>query len=295
MDKLMLVMLLASLSFDGQVLKQLAIQYGPLLILLLVVLAIGKFLIGRLNIEVARLLQNHPSWKRLQAFLYRNNSQTFLNAWKQYFSIHGNKSFFVFSFAACASLMIASAKFLTYHADAPGMILNDPVMAFLPLKDFSLWIFILEYLCVIFLVFYLADKPSAFVRGLWSVAALFWLRIVTILLLPLRPPTDMIFLVDPFTALFFGENHQVVNDLFFSGHISLLAIFYFMTQHRYLKAFLLLATLAIAVMLVAQRVHYTLDVVAAPVFSLVVFKLIFEGRVLLWLTTLRARYEKTFS
>lgn len=283
------------ISLDLDLLQQLAIQYGPLLVLLFVVLAVGKFLVGKLNIEVAQLLKGRPYWRNLQAFLSRNNVNTFTAAWKEYFSVPGNKSFFGFSFVAGAALMIASARFLTYISHRPGVVLDDYLMQLLPLHDFSNWIFILEYLCVIVVVFYLADKPAAFVKGLWTVAALFWLRIVTIVLIPLRPPSDMIFLVDPFATLFFGEGHQVVNDLFFSGHISLLALFFFMSENRYIRIFLASATIVIGLMLIAQRVHYTMDVVMAPLFSLLVYKLIYEGRILVWLTDLRTRYGRTLS
>jgi hypothetical protein len=283
------------ISLDLDLLQQLANQYGPLLVLLFVVLAVGKLLVGKLNIEVAQLLKGRPHWRGLQSFLSSHNSNTFISAWKEYFSIPGNKSFFAFSFVAGALLMIASARFLTYNAQRPGVVLNDFVMQLLPLRDFSNWIFILEYLCVIVIVFYLADKPAAFARGVWSVAALFWLRIVTIVLIPLSPPADMIFLVDPFTTLFFGEGHQVVNDLFFSGHISLLALFFFMSDNRYIRIFLASATIVIGLMLVAQRVHYTMDVIMAPLFSLMVYKLIFEGKILVWLADLRTRYGRTFS
>jgi hypothetical protein len=286
---------LTSISLDVELLQQLAMQYGPMLLLVIVVLAVGKLLVGKLNIEVAQLLKGRPAWKWLQSFLLRNNASTFVGAWRDYFSVPGNKSLFGFSFVVGAALMIASARFLTYNAQRPGVVLNDFVMQLLPLRDFSNWIFILEYLCVIVIVFYLADKPAAFVRGVWSVAALFWLRIVTIVLIPLSPPADMIFLVDPFTTLFFGEGHQVVNDLFFSGHISLLALFFFMSDNRYIRIFLASATMVIGLMLVAQRVHYTMDVIMAPLFSLMVYKLIFEGKILVWLADLRTRYGRTFS
>jgi len=286
---------LTSISLDVELLQQLAMQYGPMLLLVIIVLAVGKLVVGKLNIEVAQLLKGRPAWKWLQSFLLRNNASTFVGAWRDYFSVPGNKSLFGFSFVAGAALMIASARFLTYNAQRPGVVLNDLVMQLLPLRDFSNWIFILEYLCVIVIVFYLADKPAAFVRGVWSVAALFWLRIVTIVLIPLSPPAEMIFLVDPFTTLFFGEGHQVVNDLFFSGHISLLALFFFMADSRYIRIFLALVTMVIGLMLVAQRVHYTMDVIMAPLFSLLVYKLVFEGRILVWMTDLRARYGRTIS
>lgn len=271
-------MYLQKFGTDPELLRELALTYGPLLIILLIVMLVGKLVLGKLNKDLSVILKERKKHLDLARFLAKNNIQTFTEAWKQYLNIQGNKSFFAFSFLGCTVLMIASAKYLVYNAANSGQVLYDPFMELLPPFDFSRYIFILEYLCVIITVFYISDKPAAFVRAIWTVTALFWLRSLTVTIIPLSPPSEMIFLVDPFAQYFFGEGNAVTNDLFFSGHVSLLMLFYFMVENRWLKGFILVSTIAVGLMLIWQRVHYTGDVLFAPVVTYALVKLIYEGK-----------------
>jgi PAP2 superfamily C-terminal len=268
----------------ADILKDFAFRYGLVLILALVVLLMGKFLIGRFNFEMGRYLRKRTGYKRLVIFFENNNVYTFLSAWRDYFKEQGNKSYFAFSFAANAVLLIGSAKLLAYNATRPGgFIPPDPLMEWLVPRDFSAHIFVLEYMSVIMLIFYMTDKPYLFVKALWSVSILMWIRTFTVIFMPLSPSPDMIFLKDPFAQYFFGDGVQVTNDLFFSGHVGLLAFFFFIVENKYLRLFLLVTTLLVGLMLVWQQVHYTTDVVFAPLFSKLVYELVTKERAKFWL------------
>lgn len=268
----------------ADILKDFASKYGLVLILAVLVLLIGKFLIGRFNFEMVRFLRNRTGYKRLVTFFENNNVYTFLSAWKEYFRTQGNKSYFAFSFIANAVLLIGSAKLLAYNASRPGgFIPPDPLMEWLVPRDFSAPIFVLEYMSIIMLIFYMTDKPYLFVKALWSVSFLMWIRTFTVIFMPLSPSPDMIFLKDPFAQYFFGDGVQVTNDLFFSGHVGLLAFFFFVVENRYLRLFLLVTTLLVGLMLVWQQVHYTTDVVFAPLFSKLVYELVTRERAKFWL------------
>lgn len=277
----------------GGAIRDFLISHGPIVLIVLVVLLIGKLLIGSLNIQIAKSLKDKARFDALRSFLERNNINTFIQAWKDYLDIPGNKSYFLFSFIVNVLLMIASAKALAYNAAHPGhFIPPDPIMRWLKPIDFSIPIFILEYLSVIFLFFYMTDKPAYFVKCLWSVSVLLWLRTFTIMLVRFSPSPDMIVLTDPFTQIFFGQDVKVVNDLFFSGHVGLLAFFYYIVENKYLKAFLLFTMIAVGIMLIWQQVHYTLDVLFAPLFSRLVYELITKDRLLIWLRQQYTRLSK---
>lgn len=267
----------------GDAIRDFLISHGPVLVIVLIVLLVGKLLVGRINIRVAKSLKDNIRYQALRAFLERNNTETFLAAWSAYFKEPGNKSYFLFSFIVNAMLMIASAKVLAYNASHPGhYIPPDPLMSWLQPVDFSIPIFILEYLSVIFLFYYMTDKPGYFVKCLWSVSVLLWLRTFTVMLIRFSPSPEMIVLTDPFTQFFFGEDVKVTNDLFFSGHVGLLAFFYFIVENRYLKAFLLFCIITVGFMLIWQQVHYSLDVMFAPLFSKLVYELITKDRLKSW-------------
>lgn len=267
----------------GDAVKDFLISHGPILMIVLVVLLVGKLLVGRINIQLARSLRDNLRHEKLRAFLERNNADTFLAAWRTYLKTPGNKSYFVFSFFANVILMIASAKVLAYNASHPGhFIPPDPIMDWLQPVDLSKPIFILEYLAIIFLFFYMTDKPGYFVKCLWSVSVLLWLRLFTVLLVRFSPSPDMILLTDPFTQFFYGDDVNVTNDLFFSGHVGLLAFFFLIVENKYLKSYLLFTMVAVGFMLIWQQVHYTLDVLFAPAFSKLVFELVTKDRLRMW-------------
>ncbi|HEX3386290.1 MAG TPA: phosphatase PAP2-related protein, partial [Mucilaginibacter sp.] len=54
-------------------------------------------------------------------------------------------------------------------------------------------------------------------------------------------------------------------DLFFSGHTSTMVLIYLCLQKRTDKLIALIAAFAVACLLLVQHIHYTIDVLAAPV------------------------------
>lgn len=264
-------------------------EYGPILIFALVTIIVGKFLFGKIRLQWSKFYLNKGITNRWTRFLSRNNHIKFLEVWRSFLSDRVNKHYFVFSFLMCFILGLMSAKMIAYNASAPGTILNDPIMDLFVVRDWSKIIFFLEYLSVIIMIFYVSDRPAYFVKCLWGVATLQVVRCIFIFLIPLAPPTDMIFLVDPFTQFFFGENVHVTNDLFFSGHVSLLALFYFIVQNKYLKVLLFTTASLVGIFLVWQHVHYSYDVLFAPVASFIIYKYVIAHN---WNEAIINRYKK---
>ena len=58
------------------------------------------------------------------------------------------------------------------------------------------------------------------------------------------------------------------HDLFFSGHTANLFLTSMLYQNKKLKYFFLVITFFTATFLVLQKAHYSIDVIFAPVFSL---------------------------
>jgi len=77
-------------------------------------------------------------------------------------------------------------------------------------------------------------------------------------------------LVDPVSNFFYGEKF-VTKDLFFSGHTSMVFLLYLCLSGRKEKRLGLIATAAVAFLLLVQHVHYTLDVVGALVFTWITY------------------------
>jgi hypothetical protein len=118
----------------------------------------------------------------------------------------------------------------------------------------------------------LAKEPRALVLALQAYVVMVVLRIAAMAVTPLEAPPGMIPLHDPLVRLF-GPGKLLTKDLFFSGHTSTLFLLALAVPGPRWKAFFVLCTAAVAFCVLGQHVHYTIDVLAAPVFAYASFRL----------------------
>lgn len=97
---------------------------------------------------------------------------------------------------------------------------------------------------------------------------------ITMYVFTLEPPEGIIPLHDPLVdAVAYGG--VVFNkDLFFSGHVATLLLFVLLEERAVVKKILMVIGGLVAILILLQRVHYTIDVVAAPFVMIGVFLLI---------------------
>ncbi len=154
----------------------------------------------------------------------------------------------------------------------PGLALHDPLLNFLPSLDVSPYIFLLIYLTVGLGIFRSAQSPFLFLLFLWSCLFLSLSRIITMSLVPLNPPIDLVPLSDPILKPFYGNN-TITKDLFFSGHTGSVFLIYLILQNKWEKLFALVATVLVGIFLLIQHIHYTIDVIFAPLFVYIAYVL----------------------
>jgi membrane-associated phospholipid phosphatase len=94
---------------------------------------------------------------------------------------------------------------------------------------------------------------------------------------PLEAPVTLIPLNDPFVQLF-GTGQILEKDLFFSGHTATLFLLFLISDNKILKLFFLISTLFVAVSVLLQHVHYSVDVIAAPFFAFASYKIVIYFR-----------------
>lgn len=193
--------------------------------------------------------------------------------WRMYLSSPVHIIYFLISL----SILLFSAKYCkAYIAEfttRQGMILNDPLLSQFKAQDFSTIIFVLFHLGIVLCFASFYNNPRELSVAFQAYALLMLFRTLTIYLWPLQAPTDMIFLRDPFAEIYMHHNgNRVVNDLFFSGHVSSSFLFFIVAKGKQVKRILLFITISVAVMILWQKVHYTIDVLAAPFFSLLAVK-----------------------
>jgi hypothetical protein len=95
---------------------------------------------------------------------------------------------------------------------------------------------------------------------------------VTMYAFTLEPPTGIIPLHDPVVDVIAYGGNVFNKDLFFSGHIATLVLFLLLVERSFLKRILIVNTVLVAGLILLQRVHYTLDVVAAPLITYIIMK-----------------------
>ncbi|HTH57368.1 MAG TPA: phosphatase PAP2-related protein [Cyclobacteriaceae bacterium] len=179
---------------------------------------------------------------------------------------------FLFHFIVGLIGLIAFALFLPYFfieilLPKPGEPWVDPVLNFFTPKDWSTEIFILIYVCSVLGIAFNITEPKTILLGLQLYVVVNFMRIASLYVFTLEAPEGIIPLSDPFLTVFAYGQPIYVKDLFFSGHISTLCVFLFIEKRPWLKTLIFTSTVVVATLLAWQRVHYTLDMVAAPLIT----------------------------
>jgi hypothetical protein len=154
-----------------------------------------------------------------------------------------------------------------YAEQRTGVLFPDFILESFLATDLSQVIFIIIYTLLIISILALLIKPDYFLIVLQAYVLLTLVRFFTIFLVPLEAPEGIIVLHDPLTDRFFYQGAVITKDLFFSGHTSILVLMAFGVPFPRLKIILFIGATTVGVMLLIQHAHYTIDVLAAPVFA----------------------------
>lgn len=170
---------------------------------------------------------------------------------------------------ACAFIAPTLFQFIQQRE---GPTLNDYVLLWLPSYDLSNWVFTLLYILILTGVISILQEPDLFLKTLQAYIILTVLRFITMLLFPLNPPENIIELNDPLVQEFL-YHQSITKDLFFSGHTSMLVLLALSVTNNRLKALLFIGAAIVAVMLLVQHAHYSVDIILAPFFSWLAYTL----------------------
>ena len=168
-------------------------------------------------------------------------------------------------------LVMTAGSFYNFHylrewQARQGIEINDYVLIFLQPHDFSVPIFFIEYCTILLVIAFTLPYPDRFVKGLQILTITILARTWCVYLLPLEPPKDMLFLHDPLADLLLHSRTVLVTkDLFFSGHISVLSVLVLISSNKYVKCIAIVATVLVGVMIIWQHVHYSIDILFAPI------------------------------
>lgn len=186
---------------------------------------------------------------------------------------HFRNRFFI-SVAVLLIILTGFASLLAYIETRQGHAFYDPILNFIKPRDVSDFIFFVTYSAALIGLVYAFLSPYKFLHLIQMYGALTLLRVVTLFFVPLEPPTAIIPLRDEFLTNTFYAGNEHLKDLFFSGHAATLFLFYFFTINKFLKYTFLVAAIAVSIGVMVQHVHYSYDVIAAPIFAYIAYRVI---------------------
>lgn len=205
----------------------------------------------------------------------KNYFNTLFDRWKELFSVKSYRNHFVITILIYIFLFKYCRIIVSNLEVRHGKTLLDPLLSLIPPHDISMLTFSLTYIALSTFILTTILHPKAFIVALQAYCLLIIMRTISIYLVPLEPPIGMILLKDPVTIIFMStpSGGYIVKDLFFSGHVSTVVLFFIVAVNRNVKALLLLLAFLIGTFILVQHVHYTIDIIAAPFFSFLAFKL----------------------
>jgi hypothetical protein len=168
------------------------------------------------------------------------------------------------------SVLVSFPFFFQYIEQRQGEVLNDVVLDNLPTRDVSIPIFAIIWAGTALFFVRSAQSPMLFLTYMYAFILLSLSRFMTIYLVPLEPPHNLIPLVDPISNSFYGKSF-ITKDLFYSGHTATQCLFFLCFRRKIDRFIAVLCTIAIGFLVLVQHVHYTIDVIAAPVFATICF------------------------
>ncbi len=179
-------------------------------------------------------------------------------------------------------LILMPALFLVYSAITQqlgnyiqmrqGVRLNDKLLTLFPSHDFSQYIFLLLYASLLTIIVTHLHKPKMILKVLEMHLFVAVVRQICILLLALEPPVGIIVLRDVFLEnTVYPPDAPLTKDLFFSGHVASIWIYFLCATKNYLKVYFALATVLMSFMVLSMRVHYSYDVFGAIFFTTLIY------------------------
>ena len=174
-------------------------------------------------------------------------------------------------------LVIVSSLPYFFHSiigPKPGIRLNDFVLNQFSPRDCSWMIFGVIYLSLVIVIQGIIKKPHQILLALKCYLLITVLRMIFMYAITLEPPEGIIPLQDPLIDVIAYGGTVFNKDLFFSGHVATLTLLMLVEERPVLKKILFLNTFLVAVLILWQRVHYSIDVLVAVLMTFLIFRLL---------------------
>ncbi len=193
-------------------------------------------------------------------------------AWKNAWSNRKFRRVTIAGSVILLGILISFPFFFAMIEQREGTLLNDRLLLLIPPNDVSIATFTVIWSMTLLLWVRCVQDPWIFVLFLLCFVILCISRMLTIIIIPLNPPVGLIPLKDPLSSIFYGGTDKFIQkDLFYSGHTSIQFLMFLTLKRKTDKILAFFSTLAIGTLVLVQHVHYTVDVLAAFVFTYIIY------------------------
>ncbi|MDZ4745211.1 MAG: phosphatase PAP2-related protein [bacterium] len=194
--------------------------------------------------------------------------------WREHLSEKNAGVVLVVTLVALGISLFSYSRFITVIEQRQGVVFYDPILHAIAPVDLTWLIFTALYGGIIGAIVLWWSDPPRILRAMRAYTILIGIRVACMALLPLDPPAGMIPLADPIVTFIAGHSSSFSRDLFFSGHTSLMCLLAFLMPTRTTRVVFGILTLFIGIAVIVQHVHYTIDVVVAPLAAWAAFSLV---------------------
>lgn len=197
-------------------------------------------------------------------------------------------------FVYCIKLI--NKTFLPLLETRDGYRLFDPILHILPSVDLSIPIFILLYSSILLGFMSLWKTPNKLMIAIYTSGIMYLIRLLCIIAVPLEAPKGLIPLYDPIVNKLVLHSQFLTKDLFFSGHLASVFIFYVISKNKAWKNFFLISTTIMATFILIQHIHYTIDILGAIIFTYLSVELakIFVKKIVIYSRVISISVETSF-
>ncbi len=192
--------------------------------------------------------------------------------WKELFHSSVKRSVFISGTILIIAITCVLPAFFNKIEHRNGLVLHDWVLASLPSHNFSIAIFSIIWGMGLLTLYRAVKNPAILITYIWAMIFVIIARIITIRLVPLNPPVGLVPLADPVNDLFYGHS-LITKDLFFSGHTASLVLMFLCMDRKADRVLAFIAIVVLVVLLLIQHIHYTVDIIAAPIIVYVIFRM----------------------
>jgi hypothetical protein len=222
----------------------------------------------KVTIQIEKIVSGQPVElvrKLIKEMISKEESRILQVSWKEAWTSKNFRRKLITGWILYIAVLLYYPHFFATIQQKQGVLLDDFVLSWLPSVNMSPIIFGGIYITVIYTIYRAAKSPYLFLLYLWATLLVSLSRMITNSAIPLEPPLGLVSLVDPILLPFYGPN-GITKDLFYSGHTASVFLTYLILQNRRDKLIALIATFVVAISLLLQHIHYTIDVISAPFF-----------------------------